>query len=267
MVHSYQNFARLQNDQGEKVIKLINPFKDYQQNRKNNPNLFLGQFKKCRCCFSELIQHSGQHLIESWHRQAFLAMSGVELSTPDSENYLCLHCAEILKIFVELGQSAINMQKKYYDLVEDLASDIKSEAEETRHDLSNFEGNFIVSDDDDDNEQINLQQQNTLTDMRELEIYKLYENVTITEEIIQNIDEVPKVDDMVLSKFTVHLTRLDAATIGEYEYYSVGDTSIKNQIISYSKTCPMTPSSSISALDEINTQSKRRKKLFKKVSH
>lgn len=86
-----------------------------------------------------------------WHCEAFHALTGVELSTPDHANFLCLNCAEILKIFNKLGKTAANLQKSYSNLMQDLADDIKIERENENNEIS-FQmldgSNVVISDDE-----------------------------------------------------------------------------------------------------------------------
>lgn len=213
---------------------IVNPFKTYQDRRIEDNKLFFGDFKKCRCCFSKLISTLCKQ-IEYLHQRAFLMMTGVELSTPHTENFLCSICAEMLHIIAEFGKTATDIQKRYYDLMQDIPSDIvqnQSNGEnisdkilildnddQNSHHSSHIEDTIVISDDekcedDDDDEECQKAKQNS--DSSDCEIYYTFDDqdVKTMEGIIQIVEEFPQ-DDENESKIDAKIKKSEKHTIND----------------------------------------------------
>lgn len=64
--------------------------------------------------------------INSNHRQTFLTMTGVELSsTPSFVDFLCLNCANMLKIFNEMEKVAAEVQNRFDELIQNQIDVVK----------------------------------------------------------------------------------------------------------------------------------------------
>lgn len=222
------------NDQDDKVIRFVNPFKNYHHQQKDDFSLFLNNFKKCRCCFSKFVNDSDQHIMDSQQRQAFLALTGIiKLSISDSENFLCLICVEMLKIINDLREIATNLQKSYFNFLEDLVSDIKTEKEEEIDEISGrlMDGSeIVISDDESSSDEIKRTAQQKQTNSSDPLVNIITHNGDMAE-----IEEQIAESSARMKKCSVRLTKLDPDTVDQFEYnFDVGST--EQQLISQSSS-------------------------------
>lgn len=221
------------NDQDDKVIRFVNPFKNYHHQQKDDFSLFLNNFKKCRFCFSKFVNASDQHIMDSQQRQAFLALTDIKLSISDSENFLCLICVEMLKIINDLREIATNLQKCYFNFLEDLVSDIKTEKEEEIDEISGrlMDGSeIVISDDESSSDEIKRTAPQKQTDSSGPLVNIITHNGDMTE-----TEEQIAESSAGMKKCSVRLTKLDPDTVDQFEYnFDVGST--EQQLISQSSS-------------------------------
>lgn len=124
------------NIRSDQISQLVDELRNQPHDRLDDSKLFHDLHQKCRCCFEDLSQVSAQNIIQSWHREDFLAMTGVELSSEsDNSSFLCLNCIELVKmskIFIDLKGAADrmkNLQNRYNEFSQKLVEPTRMKEE------------------------------------------------------------------------------------------------------------------------------------------
>lgn len=138
---------------------ILKHFTSQQKDPPDDKNLFSDHLSKCRFCFRAWADVGEQVPIEIWHRKTFHAMTGNELiCSQDSSKNLCSGCVEILKFFIELRETAEemqNIQDRYYeymmrDLIEvKIEPESLTESDNDKSDNNNEEPPYQVDSDSD----------------------------------------------------------------------------------------------------------------------
>lgn len=88
-------------------------------------NLFCNMTNKCQCCFCEIPDGIVEkNFIENWHREAFYALTNIEISDhQNSSHVLCINCASLLRVFTEFRKYAGNIQKRFNGFLDEKYGD------------------------------------------------------------------------------------------------------------------------------------------------